>query len=299
MKITQMDMYEAYDTYQKMAPGYTVNINGHKVTYRYYDNPDPEVDVTIVVLAGGTGLADGFYPLALSLAEKMSFVNVTYPLSCKDNDSTADTLVSLLEEIGARHVYLLGQSFGGLIAQVMAVRHPDVIEGLILSSTASFSTDLDYPGMAYVVGMVSEKKERKNRIIDHLIPKKLMVKAMKLVFRKHIEDKATAGKVGDMLEILKDEMTSRSLEHMDVLMGDLRHHFGRYTKDDFAFLGKRVLILSPGDDKIFPKNVREALIKVYPEATVHSDLKGGHLALLTRSDEVLGIITDFLQEVSG
>ena len=36
-------------------------------------------------------------------------------------------------------VWLIGQSLGGIVAQIIAVHHAEVVEGLVLSNTCSLS----------------------------------------------------------------------------------------------------------------------------------------------------------------
>lgn len=70
MNIAQMDMKKEFAEFNRLAPVKAVKINGGTFAYRYYKNPDPKVNVTLVMLAGGTGLADGFFALAKSFMDK-------------------------------------------------------------------------------------------------------------------------------------------------------------------------------------------------------------------------------------
>ena len=40
----------------------------------------------------------------------------------------------------------LGQSLGGVVAQVIASRHPELVEGLVLSNTCSLSSSMSEAG---------------------------------------------------------------------------------------------------------------------------------------------------------
>lgn len=50
-------------------------------------------------------------------------------------DTFADDLVILLESLDIRQPVICGQSFGGIVAQALAVRHPGSLRALILSSS--------------------------------------------------------------------------------------------------------------------------------------------------------------------
>ena len=208
----------------------------------------------------------------------------------------ADAIAELLTKLEAKNVYILGQSYGGLLAQVIAARHPEAIKGLILSSTASFSTNLKYEGIACIARMLDPKKEAKNIRIDKLLPKKLMVPAMKLVFNKHLHDKQLSAKIGEMLDILEGEFSTEGFVLMDTLLGELRNHFGRYTKEDFSAMRGHVLIIEPDDDQIFTRDIRDALCDTFEDAEVIRSIKGGHLAMITDCDGYLAYVFDFLKK---
>ena len=57
-------------------------------------------------------------------------------------DALGDAVVALADELGADRVHLVGISFGGMIAQHAAARHPDRVETLaLLSTSARFGLD--------------------------------------------------------------------------------------------------------------------------------------------------------------
>ena len=57
MDIRNMDMKKTFEEYDRQAPRRKMAVAGGSFVYRYYRNPLPDIDATIVVLAGGTGLA--------------------------------------------------------------------------------------------------------------------------------------------------------------------------------------------------------------------------------------------------
>ena len=57
------------------------------------------------------------------------------PLAAMDFAALCDRLVAALDELGLTRVVIAGQSIGGMIAQEMAIRHPDRVAGLVLIAT--------------------------------------------------------------------------------------------------------------------------------------------------------------------
>ncbi|MBE5877417.1 MAG: hypothetical protein E7290_11085 [Lachnospiraceae bacterium] len=67
MNLAELNVKTEWEYYNKVAPFHTYSLNGNELKYRYYKNEGAKV--TIVVLAGGSGLADGFFLFLRSLME--------------------------------------------------------------------------------------------------------------------------------------------------------------------------------------------------------------------------------------
>ena len=295
MNLVTIDMKKEFEEYNKLAPVKTVKLNGGEFAYRYYKNPNPDVNVTLIMLAGGTGLGDGFFAIAKSFMDKYSLISFNYPMAFKNNIATADAIAELIKYLKAENVYIWGQSYGGLLAQIIAKRHPEAVKGLILTSTASLSNDLRYEGIKRFFEMVNEEKEKKNKRLYGNFPMFLLPAIMGLAFKKHLKDSPETYKaIKELMKQVKGSMTNEYFVHMDTLLGDLRNSFGTHNKEDFTYLKGRVLIIEPDDDKTFTDDIKEALFNIMPEPKVIRDLKGGHLAMMLNPDEMLGIIDGFI-----
>lgn len=51
-------------------------------------------------------------------------------------DDLADDLAALIEALGFTRAHVLGTSFGGMVAQAFALRHGDLLDGLVLGATS-------------------------------------------------------------------------------------------------------------------------------------------------------------------
>jgi 3-oxoadipate enol-lactonase len=58
-------------------------------------------------------------------------------------EAQADLADVLLDELGIEHIYLAGLSYGGMVAQHFARRHPHRIEKLLLASTLAWSDSVN------------------------------------------------------------------------------------------------------------------------------------------------------------
>lgn len=290
-----MTLKEKFAEFNKLAPLKTAQLKNGTFTYRYYKNEHPTADVTLVFLAGGTGLGNSIFYLADVLIPKYHLITFNYPTDFPTNETLADAMAELFVQIGAKNIYLVGQSYGGLLAQIVARRHPDVIKGLVLSGTCSLSGDINFDGMRNIVEMIHPKKVAKNIKTDKRIPMFLMVPAFKLMCKKVVKDKEMRKTFSDVIEICKDDLSNDYFVHMDLLLGDLATEFGSHKPQDFQKFHNEVLIFFCEGDTIFCDNLKEALVRLMTNPVV-SHLQGGHLALLENMDEYISTLDQFLLE---
>ena len=57
--------------------------------------------------------------------------------------------------------WLVGQSLGGVVAQVIAFRHPEMVEGLVLSNTCSLAKNMGDEAYGHLKKMMESQKKSK------------------------------------------------------------------------------------------------------------------------------------------
>ncbi len=291
-----MTLKEKFVQFNQVAPVQTATILGHPFSYRYYRNPDPSKDVTLVMLAGGSGLADGFFYLYDYFMPEYNLLSFSYPMDFRDNASQADAIAALIKELGATNVYLMGQSYGGLIGQIIAKRHPEVIKGMILSGTCGLGKGTDAEGMAVINKMLDPKKIAKNVKMDKRLPVGLLVPMFKLMAGKVIKDKKMRQDFKDIIDICRDSMSGEYFALMDTLLGDILPYANTETKEDFLPYDNEVLIFFSKEDTIFCDSLKQNLVDLMTNPTVVWDLKGGHLAMMASIDEYVETLAKFIRE---
>ena len=284
-----MMLAEFRRTYPAVA--YTVS-SGKPFVYRYYKNPGAKA--TLVLLTGGIGLSDLFYKHFVRFAQDFSVLTFDYQIPFADNGEFADAVAELLRHLGER-VWLVGQSLGGVVAQVIAVRHPEVVEVLVLSNTCSLSGSMSEEGYRDLMQMVESQRKFKKWL--SILPFSLIKGMMRRAVLKMKTDNFTAAEKVAMEEIcdaMLELLTKPYEAHMIDFLCDAEHYFGM-TQDDFALWKGRVLLILSEDDTTFTPACKQDLIDLMPSPTVVTHLTGGHLALMVRLEQYADLVTGFIK----
>ena len=84
-------------------------------------------------------LATGFACIGYDQRDSGATINPPAPYGALD---LADDAAGLIRALGFTRVHVFGTSFGSIIAQALAVRHPDLIDRLVLSSAIRIGSAL-------------------------------------------------------------------------------------------------------------------------------------------------------------
>ena len=111
------------------------------------DGPAMRQRPTVMLLHGGPGFDHSFFkPSHAPLVDIAQVVYVDHRGNGRSGysepaswtlDQWADDLRALFDRLGIERPVVLGLSFGGFVAQALALRHPDHVGRLVLSSTAA------------------------------------------------------------------------------------------------------------------------------------------------------------------
>ena len=205
-----------------------------------------------------------------------------------------DAAAELFEKLDVK-VWLVGQSLGGIVAQIIAKEHPEVVDGLVLSNTCSLSKDMNEEAYQHLMSMIARqsKSKRMLKMLPFGLYKKLIVKAvMKKVSAFTEEEK---NQMKEICHMVLDLLTKDYELHMIDFLIDAKNHFGM-TKEDFVAWKNKVLLILSDDDHTFNQPSKDALIEIMPNPKVVTNLRGGHLALLIRLDSYADMVISFIEK---
>ena len=282
--------------FDQKYPTTTVRLStGKNFTYRYQQNG--KANVTLVLLTGGIGLSDLFYLHFDRFAKDFSVITFDYQIQFADNREFAAAVAELLDGLHIR-AWLVGQSLGGIVAQIIAKNHPQVVEGMVLSNTSSLAKDMGDEAYAHLMGMI--RSEAKSKKMMRFIPFGLFKRLMKMAVMKKMaptftqEEKTLMEGLCDAMQTL---LTREYELHMIDFLVDAQNHFGM-TRTDFEKWDDQVLLILSEDDHTFNQACKDSLIAVMSNPTVVTDILGGHLALLVKLEQYVQTVSEYIMKRS-
>lgn len=254
-----------------------------------------EVDWEYLVAGDLTGESLLILPGALSTAES-AWRDITalenrpyrlfipsYPAKLDSMSALADGLAQMLTRHGIHSTYVLGGSYGGMLAQVFTHQYPEMVSKLVLSHT--------YP---------PEKRRA-----DSVTPALRLFRALPMfVVKKMLRDRMT-GVIppkpspellliaAQIRETVDGHFTRQAAINIYLRMMDFDRK--EYTPADLADWAGKTLILLAEDDPTTPEARRKALIELYPGATVHLTKGDDQLLSFLESGEYTRVVEEFLR----
>ncbi len=190
----------------------------------------------------------------------------------------ADDAAALIHSMGWASCRVLGISFGGMVALNLAVRHPDVVERLVLCCTSPGGTAPSYP---------------LHELLD-LDPDEALATRMRLNDRRWDPD---ADEPIPGLGAYYDQMVAASStrpddEQLAGLRRQLAARADHDVVDDLGAITQPTLVCAGRYDDIAPMENSELLAARMPDATLQV-FEGGHLFMIQDRSSFPAII-DFL-----
>lgn len=280
-----------FQDYQEKYPLKEEMIQGKPFSYRHLQHETSKE--TVVLLVGGLGLSDLGFTQIQGLFKDFSVISFDYHQNFPTVEELLSGIHGLLKKLDLQ-VWFAGQSLGGIFAQLLAKKYPDICKGLALSNTGCLSATMSKTALETTLATL--KSSKKSKKLVKLIPFPLFKK----LISKKVMKKYGADFNPEEQEILLNfcGIMERTLEKSyEIHMIDLLIQLEGYldcTPEDFAFLEGNVLLILSEDDHTFHGEVKEALIRLMPNPKVITDLTGGHLALLVRCEAYVDLISTFI-----
>ncbi len=272
--------------FHECFPDKSARIDGKTYSYKLAGEGEP----VIILLSGGFGVCASWFRHMQHFIKNFRVLAFDYPVELDNNAALADWIAKLTSLLQLPPAVLVGQSYGGCLAQVIARRHPGIVRGMVLSNTAALT-----PGTRHELQGMANKLMLLYRLVKVLPYSWLKPLFLKMSLSK-VKD-GTKEEQAYMKAVFKDLMapyTKQKELQMDRLLLGLTEE-ASCTPEHFVILGGKVMLILSPDDKTFSEDVKQQLIYLMPNPAVCTSLSGGHLATVLHIEEYIREVSSFIK----
>ncbi|HEX2412902.1 MAG TPA: alpha/beta fold hydrolase [Solirubrobacteraceae bacterium] len=187
----------------------------------------------------------------------------------------ADDAAGLLAALGVERAHVYGVSMGGMVAQEIALRHPQRVDRLILGCTSAGGLRAARPGFRELAGLVAEPDLRAAALFSSEFRRRHPERARRLLrpFRAHPTPRA--GVVA--------QMAASALHDTCSLLG-------RIAAPTLVLHGER--------DQLVPVRNARALAERIPDAELAVVRGAGHAYALERPEEARDLLLNWMSRTT-
>lgn len=274
------EQVEQLMSFRRDHPPKTLVINGSSWEYLTAGDPSGQ---PLLVLPGALSTAESAWR-TISLLEKGNYhlICPSYPAEVGSMSGLADGITEILKQEGIRITYVVGGSYGGMLAQVFSHRHPEMVSKLVLSHT--------YPPESKRVTSVEPALRMFRRLPMFLLKRMLRGRMTGILPPKPSPELLLI--TAQVRETVDTKLTRQAALNTYLRMMDFDQQ--NFTPSDLADWQGQVLIILAKDDPTTPEKLRNELVALYPGAKLHLFEGSGHATAILESEEYIRVIEEFL-----
>jgi len=242
---------------------------------------------TLLLLHGGLRIAETAFVYVQIFEDSYRVIVPTYP-PLRAMAEVTDGLTALLDAEGAGRAFVLGQSYGGTVAQVFLRRHPERVKKLVLSSAHPLIASprerlLLLPAGALTLALLS--------LLPGKLPQRVFLKGILAVLALPDSERA-------FWHAYLTDMVLNSLTRADILslyrtsLDAFRRY--AYAEGQTSDWPGQVLVIGSENDPTNPQGDWDRMLALYAHAQSCVILGGGHTVAMSRSEEYAAAVKEFL-----
>lgn len=194
-------------------------------------------------------------------------------------EKIADDVVALIDELEIESAHVLGISFGGFVAQELALRYPERVAKLVLASTSFGGPNHVMPSMEVLASFAStEGLNSAERI------------------RKYLTTAFSPDFVQAHAETVERFCTLReeNVVPEEVYQLQLASAMGFNAEDRVGSIEAETLVLTGDSDTVVPPANSGNLARAIPNSALSLIAGGGHMAFVEKAAEFNSRVVNFL-----
>jgi pimeloyl-ACP methyl ester carboxylesterase len=237
----------------------------------------------LLLLTGALRVAEAAFGYIEIFEDAYRVITPTYP-PLRTMDQLVDGLVAILDAEQVPRVIVLGQSYGGAVAQVLVQRHPLRVKTLVLS------------------GAVPLIAVRWKRWLGDLfltagtvLPERLVMSLFERIISPLITVQESQRVFWDayLKELLRQHLTKAdALSHLQTTRDAQTNYV--YRAGATRHWSGEVLVLWGENDHLRTERARRGMLDIYPQAQIHVVAGGGHTVAMSHPEEYAAAVKRFL-----
>lgn len=245
--------------------------------FSYIETLPSSKEYPLLLLHGLMGALSNFETIIDEFADKMNVVVpllpiFEMPLKSLSVDGLVEYVYEFVKFKGYEKVHVLGNSLGGHICQLLALKHPDVVQSLILTgSSGLFESAM---GNTFPKRGSYEYIRQKTEMVFY-DPKSASQELIDEVY----------GIVNDLGKCIRIVKTAKSA---------VRHNLENRLGD----IKQPVLLIWGADDEVTPAWVGKKFDELLPNSEFHLFDKCGHVPMMEHPKRFNELLENFLHNVS-
>ncbi|WP_329410661.1 alpha/beta hydrolase [Nocardia vinacea] len=254
----------------------TLTTGGYEWTYYTSDNDG----ATVLLLTGGAGIAIGWLDLTPALHPNFHTLAVDYPPGPTTLDELADGIIAILDAENIDSAHMVGQSAGGMLAEVLSQRAPERVRSLTLSGTGLYGPE-DIPRLEAVLARTRDT------------PWEQTLDAIRTSLRSTWGESAEAEFWIDRVDAATRTGGQQGAINSYLRLLDAAQRLPQLQSEP-AWQGP-TLIIKADDDPLITTAHTQRLRHRHPTAESRTFTDGGHSLLISRPSDYIATVTEFLQ----
>jgi pimeloyl-ACP methyl ester carboxylesterase len=240
---------------------------------------------TLLLLTGGLRVAETAFSMIQMFEDAYCVITPTYP-PLSTMSEIVDGIAAILDAERVLEAFVLGQSYGGSVAQVLIQRHPSRVRKVILSGTASL--------------IVVKWKKYLNTLlfeIATLLPERVV----KDLFRRVLSPVVTVQESERAFwKAYLEKLFSQRLTKADILSHFQTNRDAQtkyvYTSGEKSSWRGDILVIWGENDHLRTERGRKGMLDVYPQVQIHVIAGGGHTVALSEPEKYAAAVKGFLNK---
>jgi pimeloyl-ACP methyl ester carboxylesterase len=265
--------------FRERYPYRVISLGGRQ--WRFIDSGEGER--VLFIPAGGTTIAEVSFNSLEHFAKNYRVIAPDYP-PIEELQELFDGFIDLLDYLGVNQFYTMGGSYGGWMVQSLLRQYPERINKMVITAVGPPSSE-NSQAIARLMGWF--------RITPTFLLRWMINRSFSRLENKKSDDQDMA-----LLWAQVREAVFFHLGRVDILamlqrLIDQTENYA-FSADDLKDWSGRILLVFGSDDPATPREKREAMVKLYPQAEVKVFEGGEHGIAITHQQEYFAVIDEFL-----